>query len=160
MSALGDDQPWLPEPREVHSGVSLVPAVLGPSTPPGAAAEGGPTTLLNSVELPRWIDDPRVDSRAMLSAFLEYRGRCTGEASAQLGDLYMIVHRLEPEIVLGGQVIRPQEIRSQDIPTRPCADQVCERCRTGRGGYQFKWYHVRWGDVYCRLCRLGAWTPC
>jgi len=149
----------LREHPEVHSGAYRAPAVLDPSTPPGVAAEGGPTIPLTSVELPRWIDHPRVDSQAMLSAFLDYRGRCTGEARAQLDHLYMIVHSHEPTIVVGGQVIRPQEIRPQDIRTRPCAAQECERCLTGRGGYQFKWYHGRWGGVYVRLRRDGTWTP-
>ena len=95
----------------------------------------------------------------MLSAFLEYLGRCTGEARAQLDHLYMIVHSHEPTFVLGGQVILPQEIRPQDIRTQPCTAQECERCLTGRGGYQFKWYHGLWRSVYVRLRRDGTWTP-
>ena len=153
----------LREHPEIQSGAYRAPgpyrapAVLDPSTPPGVAAEGGPTIPLTSVEFPRWIDHPRVDSQAMLSAFLDYRGRCTGEARAQLDHLYMIVHSHESTFLVGGQVIRPQEMRP--LPTRPCAAQGCERCRTGRGGYQFKWYHPRWRSVYVRLRRDDTWTP-
>ena len=147
----------LREHPEVHSGVYLAPAVPDPSTPPGVAAEGGPTTPLTSVELPRWIEHPRVDSQAMLSAFLDYRGRCTGEARVQLDHLYMIVHRHEPTVVVGGRVFRPQEIHPPGLTTQPCTAQLCERCHRGRGGYQFKWYHPRWLAAYVRLRRDDTW---
>ena len=162
-SALGDDGPMLREEPEAHLGAYRAPAVLDPTTPPGVAAEGGPTTPLTSAELPRWIHHPRVDSQAMLSAFLAYRGRCTGEAHAQLDHLYMIVHRHEPTVVVGGQVIRPQEIHPPGLPTQPCTAQGCARCLEGRGGYQFKWYHPRWRAAYVRLRRKvppeDAWHP-
>ena len=132
------------------------PAVLDPSTPTEDTSRGHPTTPLMSVELPRWIDHPRVDSQAMLSAFLDYRGRLTGETREQLAHLYMIVHTQKSTFVTGNKVIRPQEM--SPLPTRPCEAQECERCRTKRGGYQFKWYHERWKDDYIRLTRDGAWT--
>ena len=93
----------------------------------------------------------------MLSAFLDYRGRCKEEAREQLDHLYMIVHTQESTFVAGNKVIRPPKM--SPLPTRPCEAQECERCRTNRGGYQFKWYHQRWKDVYIRLSRNEAWTP-
>ena len=102
----------------MHSQASCAPAVLDPSTPAEDTSRGHPTTPLMSVELPRWIDHPRVDSQAMLSAFLDYRGRLTGETREQLEHLYMIVHTQESTFVIGNQVIRPQEI--PPLPTRPC----------------------------------------
>ena len=93
----------------------------------------------------------------MLSAFLDYRGRCKGQARAQLDHLYMIVHTHESTFVAGNQVIRPQEMRP--LPTRPFDAQRCERCRTGRGGYAFKWYHQRWRATYDRLRRENTWHP-
>ena len=99
----------------------------------------------------------------MVSAFLAYRGRCAGEARAQLGHLYMIVHCHEPTVVVGGQVFRPQEIHPPGLPTQPCTAQGCARCFEGRGGYQFKWYHPRWRAAYVRLRRKvppeDAWRP-
>ena len=126
--------------------------------PPGAAAEGGPTTPLTSDDLPRWIDDPRVDSSAMLRAFLAYRDRCTGKAYTQLGDIDMIVHDQAPTVVVCGQVIRPSVMRP--LPTRKCTAQECIRCSERRGGYQFKWYHERWRDTYVKMRRREyTWHP-
>ena len=89
-----------------------------PTPLPGTTTEVGPTTPLTSAELPRWIAHPLVDSQAMLSAFLAYRNRCKGEAKTQLGDIYMIVHDHAPTVVVGDQVIRPQEFHL--LPTLPC----------------------------------------
>ena len=141
----------------MHSQAYCAPAVLDPSTHTEDTDRSHPTTPLMSVELPRWIDHPRVDSQAMLSAFLDYRRRLTGETRKQLEHLYMIVHTHKSTFVKGNKVIRPQEM--SPLPTRPCEAQECERCRTKRGGYQFKWYHERWKDDYIRLRRDGAWTP-
>ena len=100
----------------------------------------------------------------MVLAFLAYRGRCAGEARAQLGHLYMIVHCHEPTVDVGGQVIRPQEIHPPGLPTQPCTAQGCARCLEGRGGYEFKWYHPRWRTARARLRRKvpleDAWHPC
>ena len=142
---------------ETDSQAYCAPAVLDPSTHTEDTDRSHPTTPLMSVELPRWIDHPRVDSQAMLSAFLDYCGRCTEEAREQLDHLFMIVHTQESTFVTGNKVIRPQKM--SPLPTRPCEAQECERCRTNRGGYQFKWYHPRWKDVYIRLSRNKAWTP-
>ena len=130
-----------------------------PTPLPGTTTEVGPTTPLTSAELPRWIDHPRVDSQAMFSAFLAYRGRCTGEAYTQLGHLYIIEHRHEPTVAVSSQVIRPQEIHSRGQPTRPCTAQGCARCLSGHGGYQFKWYNDRWRDTYISLSKENAWHP-
>ena len=141
----------------MHSQAYCAPAVLDPSTHTEDTDRSHPTTPLMSVELPRWIDHPRVDSQAMLSAFLDYCGRCTEEAREQLDHLFMIVHTQESTFVKGNKVVQPQVM--SPLPTRPCEAQECERCRTKRGGYQFKWYHERWKDVYIRLSRNGAWKP-
>ena len=94
-----------------------------PTPLPRTTTEVGSPTFLTSPELPRWIDHPRVDSQAMFSAFLAYRGRCTGEAYTQLGHLYIIEHRHEPTVAVSSQVIQPQEIHSPGQPTRPCTAQ-------------------------------------
>ena len=141
----------------MHLQSYCAPAVLDPSTPAEDANRGHPTTPLTSVELPRWIDHPSVDSQAMLSAFLAYRHRSTEETREQVKYLYMIVHEHESTFVKDNEVIQPQEI--SPLPTRPCEARECERCRTKQGGYQFRWYHRRWKDDYMRLKRDGAWTP-
>ena len=45
-------------------------------------------------ELPRWVPSDLVDSMAMLSAYLEYRGQCIGRALHQLYRMYLIDHRM------------------------------------------------------------------
>ena len=145
------------EKSKMQSQAYCAPAVLDPSTPAEDTSRGHPTTPLMSVELPRWIDHPSVDSQAMLSAFLDYHGRLTGKAHDQLKHLYMIVHTHTTNFVTGNEIIQTQEM--SPLPTRPCKAQPCERCRTESGGYQFKWYHERWKDVDIRLSRNGAWEP-
>ena len=151
------EEPMVRDKSGMQSQAYCAPAVLDPSTPAEDTDGSSPTTPLMSVELPRWIDHPRVDSQAMLSAFLKYRGRCTGGTREQLEHLYMIVHTQESTFVMGNQVIRPQEI--SPLPRRSCKAEECERCRKKHGGYQFKWYHRRWKEVYISLSRPKAWTP-
>ena len=33
---------------------------------------------------------------------------------------------------------------STELSSRPCKQSLCERCREGRGGYQFRWIDSRW----------------
>ena len=89
----------------MHLQSYCAPAVLDPSTPGEDANRGHPTTPLTSVELPRWIDHPSVDSQAMLSAFLAYRHRSTEETREQVKYLYMIVHTHESTFVKGLSLI-------------------------------------------------------
>ena len=133
------------------------PAVLDPCTHADDMNKDRPTTPLMSVELPQWIDDPSVDSQAMLSAFLEYYCRLTGKAHDQLKHLYMIVHTHTTNFVIDNEIIQIQE--TSPLPTRPCEAQPCERCRTKSGGFQFRWYHERWKKLYIKLSRNGAWKP-
>ena len=99
------EEPMVRDKSGMHSQAYCAPAVLDPSTPAKDTDRSYPTTPLMSVELPRWIDHPRVDSQAMLSAFLDYRGRCKKEARVQLDHLYMIVHTQESTFVAGNEVI-------------------------------------------------------
>ena len=99
-----------------------------------------------------WADNDRVDSQAMLSAFLTYRQRCHGLARTQLDDLFMIRHRHPPFYVIGGQRIVPEE-PAAPVPEVACAAPQCARCEAQRGGYQFKWIHHRWAQAY----RAQAW---
>ena len=115
--------------------------------------ENSPITVwfaipLRSPELPVWVDSPDVDSQAMLSAFLEYRARCLGEARTQISDLYMIIHSSGDDTL---------DTRSP-VPWVACSAVDCRRCAAERGGYQFRWYHPRWAATYLRLARPQAWT--
>ena len=135
-------------------------------TPPCANSPVPDTTPFTSVELPRWLHDDRVDSPAMLGAFLAYRDARTddgefklpAETRAQLMDLYQIDHAMQPTITVADQTITPTRVASV-VPQVPCTAQNCRRCLTGQGGYQFRWYHPRWQVKYDALRRPHAWSP-
>ena len=149
-------------------------------TPPCANSPVPNTTPFTSVELPRWLHDDRVDSPAMLGAFLAYRDARTddgefklpAETRAQLMDLYQIDHDMQPTYTVAEQTIRlgdqemrvPQQLLTPTrvasvVPQVPCTAQNCRRCLTGQGGYQFRWYHPRWQVKYDALRRPHAWSP-
>ena len=94
---------------------------------------------------PRWIDDARVDSAAMLSAFEAF---CVREPDYSRGfqDLFVIVHRCNYQIA-----------PAWTLPSRRCQALSCRRCEQGSGGYQFRWWHRSWESDYEKLCRRGAW---
>ena len=94
---------------------------------------------------PRWIDDARVDSAAMLSAFEAF---CVREPEYSRGfqDLFVIVHRCNYQIA-----------PAWTLPSRRCQAMQCRRCEQGSGGYQFRWWHRSWESDYEKLCRPGAW---
>ena len=125
-----------------------LPAIPDPTPRDNSPITVWVATPLRSVELPVWVDSPDVDSQAMLSAFLEYRARCLGEARTQISDLYMIIHSSGDDTL---------DTRSP-VPWVACSAVDCRRCAAERGGYQFLWYHPRWAATYLRLARPQAWT--
>eukprot|EP00435_Cladocopium_sp_Y103_P064842 s617_g26.t1 len=94
---------------------------------------------------PQWIDDSRVDSAAMPSAFEAF---CVREPEKSRGyqALFVIVHRCR-------YGVGP----AWTLPSRSCTDSNCRRCELGSGGYQFRWWHQSWETDYEELCRSGAW---
>ena len=95
-------------------------------------------------DLPRWIDDDKVDSSAMFAAYLGWRSTPEGRESHPLA---MVVHRPYPDAPPNG------------IECKPCATVGCRRCALGQGGYKFHWYSPQWQAAYLRLARPGAWKP-
>ena len=94
---------------------------------------------------PRWIDDARVDSAAMLSAFEAFCAR-EPDRSREFQSLFVIVHR-------STFAVPP----AWTLPSRQCNASNCRRCEAGAGGYQFRWWHQSWEQDYERLSRPGAW---
>ena len=97
----------------------------------------------------QWIDNRRVDSQAMLSAYM---------AQVRPGDklygLTIYVHRM-PDYVTG-------ELHLPACVTPvPCATPSCFRCSVMQGGYIFRWFHPLWMDAYLQLKRRDqwVWTP-
>ena len=109
------------------------------------SAVGRVTVVLAMAALPRWVDSPRVDSRAMFGAYLHYvRGCQDQEELLALSHLYSIEHY--PYVGNAG-------------PWRACTQPFCTRCTQGKGGYRFRWYDRRWDTPYCAMARPGAWLP-
>ena len=94
--------------------------------------------------------DEFVYSPVNLGAFLKW---ATTATEAELGQAFqvinMVMHRMDPELqgsapILPVTVIRGDLNRQFTIVQLQCHDPVCERCLSGRGGYQFRW--------------IGPWT--
>ena len=133
---------WL-RPAVLRRRASMIASLVAESKPGSASL----TMSLHSMEgpmLPRWIDDPTVDSAAMYSAFLSVVGDSVKE---DCGQLFLINHRPGPTI----------------LPSFPrniwCRHLGCARCGQGHGGYQFRWYHPSWVKAYLSMKRLGSWAP-
>ena len=121
-------------------------------------------------DLPRWINRSNVDSSSMLSAFLWYRSQCSESECWELECLYSIDHRVNDAILINGMLSRPQRIEGP-VPSIPCTAEGCERCRTSRGGYQFRWCSWKWMQRYTELVKRrqaqnpqnetiqGIWLP-
>ena len=115
---------------------------------------------LEGPALPRWIPSSRVDSTAMLSAFLHHRTRCSLAALEPLTDLYLIEHRMGEPVILGDRTFH-LVANSTPGPVHkvPCLTPGCTRCGSGHGGYKFKWYSERWSRSYDHLRRPNTWVP-
>ena len=121
-------------------------------------------------DLPRWINRSNVDSESMLSAFLGYRSQGSESEKFELECLYKIDHRVEEVMFINGMLRRPQRIEGP-APSIPCTAEGCERCRTLRGGYQFRWCSWTWMQRYTELVKRrqaqnpqhetiqGIWLP-
>ena len=100
--------------------------------------------------LPRW---EMCWSAFNLTSFLTWFGSyATEEEQIDAMQLYTVEHRrVVPSWLLTHGVV-PQEVPLQVtlmgatvyFPQRRCSEPECERCTTGRGGYQFRWVDRRW----------------
>ena len=108
-------------------------------------------------DLPRWINRSNVDSGSMLSAFLWYCSQCSESEKLEPECLYSIEHRVK-DIVINGMLMRPQRTENF-VPSIPCTAEGCERCRTLRGGYQFRWCSWKWMHKYMELVKLRKEQP-
>jgi len=98
---------------------------------------------------PRWLDDTTVDSSAMAIAYSAWYKRQEPQPSL----LPMFIHQAGPE--------REYMLASVQDPGTyevQCRVPACWRCRTGKGGFAFRWYSRDWYDEYVRWARPGAWT--
>ena len=101
---------------------------------------------------PRWVMAPHVDSAAMLAAVLHFETTDTQRWQQMMleGQLTMIIH----------QSGHPSPPRDQRFHCIDCPDpERCNRCRSKKGGYVFRWLSPMWADKYQELARPGAWKP-
>ena len=106
---------------------------------------------LAMAHLPRWIDDSSLDSSAMLSAFLGWtRHASEAELADTVPHLFMIEH--------APCLAEPTSINGVAMPRRMCQDPACRRCRSGQGGYQFRWADMRWIPLYQDMRRPGSYS--
>ena len=101
--------------------------------------------------LPRW---QKCWSSYNLSSFLTWiRCYATEDEKQSVLQLYILEHRRAPTPEwLTAKGVVPQEVPLQvtvhgekfDLPRKRCLKITCERCMSGRGGYQFRWVDQRW----------------
>eukprot|EP00438_Fugacium_kawagutii_P022093 Skav219837 [mRNA] locus=scaffold859:193541:193897:+ [translate_table: standard] len=108
-------------------------------------------------DLPRWIHNSKVDSMAMLSAYIQWVGRelrrCNPEAYPE-GTRVIVgeEHHTLPTVMHWWD-----GMPSLKVNEKICTDSLCERCRVGRGGYQFRWYSANWYKDYLKMKREDSW---
>ena len=100
--------------------------------------------------LPRW---DMCWSAFNLTSFLTWFGSyATEEEQIDAMQLYTVEHRRAVPAWLSAYGVVPQDVPLQvthmgvkvNFPRRCCMEPNCERCSTGRGGYQFRWVDRRW----------------
>ena len=116
------------------------------------ANETGVSKILFGMALPRWIDDPTVDSQAMMQATLDFRHRHPAQWDMmQLEKQLTCIehcHRITGETRIDPIGLKYIGCQGND---------ACARCREGRAGYTFRWYSLCWHDAYVAQARKGAW---
>jgi hypothetical protein len=115
--------------------------------------------------LPRWVPNRRVDSQAMLSAFLAFKNTCAPGDFDYLFSFYILEHKNSPVVnvqaatMKNAQTFAVTKVDTPGLCSRPCIASGCARCSSKRGGYIFRWYHPAWGNQYLKIARPGAWVP-
>ena len=100
-------------------------------------------------DLPRWIDDWKVDSAAMLLAYLSTPHI---DQEEYYGKLTMLVHESPWRDLLP---------RMRGVHVMHCDQAVCRNCSEKRGGYMFRWYHSKWSEKYLTAPKKhpDCWLP-
>ena len=100
---------------------------------------------------PKWINNPRIDSMAMLRAYQKSARR---EHYPWYGELELDLHRHNSF----GAYAAPFD--SSGCTTKKCEEPSCFRCEIGKGGFQFRWFHESWKEAYKLEPKgPGAWCP-
>jgi hypothetical protein len=82
--------------------------------------------------------NPKVLSDTNLSFFLMWAANADPrDLTTIMENIYIVNHRLDPTWGIDGS--HPMIIKNLTMPERSCTDNMCIRCRQGRGGYRFDW---------------------
>ena len=100
---------------------------------------------------PKWINNPRIDSVAMLRA---YQKSARTEHYPWYGELELYRHRHQSF----GAYVAP--VDASGCTTKECEEPSCFRCEIGKGGIKFRWFHESWKEAYKLEPKgPGAWCP-
>ena len=106
------------------------------------------TSDTQTLEWPVYIDNPRLDSRAMYWAYV----KVADQSQPWFGKLSLELHA-SPHI---------QEPMSPVVPcfkAELCVEPDCFRCKVRQGGFKFKWFHPLWKEQYLATKAKDAWDP-
>ena len=120
----------------------------------GTATEPATEPTITDGDTPRWISSSRVDSGAMLGAYLSWYG-------AQLQKprpLPIWYHAMDESINIGGLTLTAPRVDPPGVVPQSCTDEGCLRCLTKRGGFKFRWFDRAWYPQYERTAKPGAWN--
>ena len=106
--------------------------------------------FISMAHMPRW--DICWSSYNLTSFLTWFRSYATEEEQLGALHLYTVEHRRTVPKWLAARGVVPQDVPLQvtykgakvDFPQRKCSEPGCERCASGRGGYQFRWVDRRW----------------
>ena len=93
---------------------------------------------------PRW---EMCWSTSNLTSFLTWFHKfATRTEQEETKHLHVLIHRMDTGPFLPTEIPIAVTIEGvhTPLPTIPCEEVGCERCRIGRGGYQFRWVDPRW----------------
>ena len=104
---------------------------------------------------PRYIDRDDVDSNSMYYAALySYNAdRLLWDQLELQGNLTMVIHN-------DSMGIESSSDAANIVRCIPCTRGICcNRCKSGEGGYEFRWLSPIWCPMYVKNASKGSWLP-
>ena len=130
--------------RIIHSVVIL----LKDSLPVQLNVSMATTSDTPTHEWPVYIDHPRLDSRAMYSAYV----KVADQSQPWFGKLSLELHA-------SPNYKEPMAPVAACFKAEPCVEPDCFRCKVKQGGYKLKWFHPLWKAEYLANKAKEAWDP-
>ncbi|CAE7207020.1 unnamed protein product [Symbiodinium natans] len=110
-------------------------------------------------DLPRWINSSKVETPAMFMAYVQWLGKELQKADPETYPEDKPVIVPEEKHHLPTVIHRSDYVTSLKANEKLCTASECERCQSGRGGYQFRWYSALWYEGYLKgRQREDRWT--